>query len=347
MPIYFWNYYSTVCAAWKLFFEGALGILSGIFPLFIRSYPSSFHQSNDTVGGTSNYTYTIRPLFQSDLKILGIGASGQVYEVDEDIVLKSYTIFHSSLLQDERAVLRLFQQWPHPNIIEAIDTDQAEGIFLRRYSPLPGSEIPTQPTRIRWYREITAGLCHIHKLGIVHADIRIDNILFNNRGSAILCGFSTASPFSQPNLVISDLPLPVNGPSPNLSENCLRYRPIIKEIDTIIRKAWVGQYSRASEILENLDSLHIPISQAVSNTQGHSIALLKERIRAWRERREINTGKNLMFIPISSRLKLSIGSVLDGILSEEQLQVLADCYGLDKDAESRFIGYDVPLQLNE
>lgn len=74
---------------------------------------------------------------------------------------------------------------------------------------------------------------------------------------------------------------------------------------------------------------------------------MKERIRAWRERREINTGKNLMFIPISSRLKLSIGSVLDGILSEEQLQVLADCYGLDKDAESRFIGYDVPLQLNE
>lgn len=122
------------------------------------------------------------------------------------------------MLQDERAVLRLFQQWPHPNIIEAIDTDQAEGIFLHRYSPLPASEIPTQPTRIRWYREITAGLCHIHKLGIVHADIRIDNILFNNRGSAILCGFSTASPFSQPNLVISDLPLPVNGPSPNLSE---------------------------------------------------------------------------------------------------------------------------------
>ncbi|KAI2687758.1 hypothetical protein CBS147333_5253 [Penicillium roqueforti] len=83
-------------------------------------------------------------------------------------------------------------------------------------------------------------------------------------------------------------------------------------------------------MLENFDSLHIPISQAVSDTQGHSIALLKERIRAWRERREINTG-----------------SVLDGILSEEQLQVLADCYGLDKDAESRFIGYDVPLQLNE
>lgn len=35
------------------------------------------------------------------------------------------------------------------------------------------------------------------------SDIRTDNILFHNRGSGILCGFSA---------------LPVKGPSPNLSE---------------------------------------------------------------------------------------------------------------------------------
>jgi TusA-related sulfurtransferase len=32
--------------------------------------------------------------------------------------------------------------------------------------------------------------------------------------------------------------------------------------------------------------------------------------------------------------------VLDGIPSGDQLQVLADCYGLDKDAELRFTTYD-------
>lgn len=168
----------------------------------------------------------------------GIGASVQVYDVDEEIVLKSCrifeqlgseasdsdryhfasdTIFHSSLSQDERFILRLFQQWPHPHIIGAIDTDQAEGMFLRKYQPLP-EEIPAQPIRIRWYREIADALCHLHKLGIAHREVRIDNVLFDNRGSAILCDFSTASPFGQSNLVISDLPLSVNGHSPILSE---------------------------------------------------------------------------------------------------------------------------------
>ena len=48
--------------------------------------------------------------------------------------------------------------------------------------------------------------------------MRIDNVLFDNQGSAILCDFSAANPFGQPNLIISDLPLLVNGPSPILSE---------------------------------------------------------------------------------------------------------------------------------
>jgi serine/threonine protein kinase len=61
-------------------------------------------------------------------------------------------------------------------------------------------------------------LCHIHKLGIAHGDIRIDNVLFDNRASTIPYGFSAACPFGQLDLVISELPLLVNGPSPNLSE---------------------------------------------------------------------------------------------------------------------------------
>jgi hypothetical protein len=39
----------------------------------------------------------------------------------------------------------------------------------------------------------------------------------------------------------------------------------------------------------------------------------------------------------------SLGCVLDGILSEDQLQGLADCYGWDKDANLRFTGYPAHL----
>jgi hypothetical protein len=360
MSLYLWHCYSAVQAAWKSFIEGTFAILSGIFPLFIKTYSSNPQKPNDlefsnTVGVDSttseHVTYTVRPLFQSDLKIVGIGASGQVYEVDDEIVLKSCrifeqpgneasdsdryhyasdTIFHFSLLQDERFIFRLLQQWPHPHIAEAIDTDQAEGIFLRRYQPLPEGEIPAQPTRIRWYRDIADALCHLHKLGIAHGDVRIDNVLFDNQGSAVLCDFSAASPFGQSNLIISDLPLPVNGPSPILSEATDMFamgsllfqvehgiRPELsvgrdgelilpriqtnhQGIDAVIRNAWLGHYNSTSEMLENLHSLDAQIVQGVDDTQIHSepIASLKERVRAWRKSRENNIGKNLISIPV-------------------------------------------------
>jgi hypothetical protein len=44
----------------------------------------------------------------------------------------------------------------------------------------------------------------------VHADVRVDNVLFDDQHSAILCDFSAASPCGQPNPVFPDLPLPVS-----------------------------------------------------------------------------------------------------------------------------------------
>lgn len=89
--------------------------------------------------------------YQMSLDIIGVGAAGQVYNVDEHIALKacriyeppsnkatpralwdyaSETVFHFGLLKDERAVLRLLAEHPHPNIIEVIDMDQPEGISI-------------------------------------------------------------------------------------------------------------------------------------------------------------------------------------------------------------------------
>jgi hypothetical protein len=97
-------------------------------------------------------TFTIKPQPQTDLDILGVGAAGQVYRVDDNIVLKacrvyeppgddasprerwfyaSETLFHVNLMRDERTVLRLLEH--RPNIVEAIDTDRAEGVYLRKY----------------------------------------------------------------------------------------------------------------------------------------------------------------------------------------------------------------------
>jgi hypothetical protein len=113
--------------------------------------------------------FTINPQPQIDLDILGVGAAGQVYRVDDNIVLKtcrvyepprddaskrerwfyaSETLFHFNLMRDERTVLRLFERRPHPNIVEAIDTDRPEGIYLRKYLQL--SELDPYVKRTKW-----------------------------------------------------------------------------------------------------------------------------------------------------------------------------------------------------
>lgn len=152
---YFWRFYSAALATLRYF--GYLGchafsLVSFILPPFIGYRSSESEKPNDLeanrlVGleSTSNCdTYTIRLHPQYDLKTMGIGASAHVYEVDDQIVLKtswifeppgssapdndrwhyaSDTLFQSNLLQNERTVLRLLQQRPHPHIIEAIDVD--------------------------------------------------------------------------------------------------------------------------------------------------------------------------------------------------------------------------------
>lgn len=113
----------------------------------------------DIPEGTSTCEfYTVRLQPQHDLDVLGVGAAGQVYNVSDQIVLKtcrifappsshasrsdlwhyaSDTLFYFNLLKDERTVLQLLQNRPHPHIIQAIDTNQPKGLYLCRYRQLP------------------------------------------------------------------------------------------------------------------------------------------------------------------------------------------------------------------
>lgn len=323
-------------------------------------------------------TYTSRLQPQPDLEIVGVGASGQVYKVDDHIVLKtcrifeppsndsssryrwfyaSDTLFHFNLLQDERTVLRLLAQRPHPNIVEVIDTDYPEGLYLRKYLPLPDVEVPMQPGRILWYRDITRALFHLHDLGITHSDLRIENILFSPEGRAFLCDFSASCPFGQPNPAYPhpDLPVPINGLSEIVSDATDRFamgslifqmehgsRPnlsidyngilIIPEVQTghngvdeVIREAWLGKYSSTAQMLKHIESL-CTSSRDIHSPRTYSVSResLRDRIRQWREHRE-----------------KSFGSVLSAIPNEDQLRDLADHYGWDKDGGRRFCEYEV------
>jgi serine/threonine protein kinase len=89
--------------------------------------------------------------------------------------------------------------------MEAVDADKPERIYLRRYNSISSDHIPPQIYRICWYRDLTDTLCYIHSLSIAHADIRIDNVPFDEQDNAILCDFSAASPLGQANPISPDI----------------------------------------------------------------------------------------------------------------------------------------------
>ncbi|GLA39026.1 hypothetical protein AnigIFM63309_006352 [Aspergillus niger] len=382
MLSYLWRIHSTALTALRYFgYLGyrAFGLLSHLFPLFIGYHPpqpeqpddlEANHPADDDTSTSNCDTYTLQLHPQRDLEVIKAGSTTQIYKVDDHIVLKSSllfeppgnntsqhaqlhyatnTLFQSNQLQNERTALQLLQKQLHPHIIEPIDTLYPEGLYLRKYHPLSEHKIPPQRHRIRWYRDLTDALCHIHKLGIVHADVRIDNVLLDEHDHAILSNFSAASPFGEPNLAF-----PINGPSATLSEktdifavgsliyqmehgvkpelsldvhgtlvlpNIHTGRPML---DTITRDAWIGNYSRTAEMLERIEAIGIigDDSGHGSLTQSISIRVLGSRIREWRERREDR-----------------FGCVLEGVLSEDQLQGLAERHGLDRHAGLRFAEY--------
>jgi serine/threonine protein kinase len=335
-------YSSSVWSTWRC--------IANHFPRPFRGLKSNIPTDNtiSPTGQQPDYmTYTMRLQPQRDLEMIGVGSSGQVYKIDDCIVLKacrvferpasdasprdkwfyaSDTVFHYSLINNERTVFRLLEQRPHANIIESLDTDHAEGIYLRRYLSLSEIEVPNQIGRILWYQDIVRALLHIHRLGIAHSDLRLDNVLFDQRGRALLSDFSAASPFGKPNPALprAGLPVPLNGlsevvsaatdrfamgslifqmehgmkPTLSVDANGALILPKIHSghdgIDAAIERAWLEKYTSTAQMLDHLDSLHPGGSRYVYFKASHNVSrdLLRDRIRQWRERRNHQFGKH-------------------------------------------------------
>ncbi|PYH73374.1 uncharacterized protein BO88DRAFT_440647 [Aspergillus vadensis CBS 113365] len=375
MLSYLWRFCSPVLTALRYFgYLGyrAFGFLSHIFPLSIGYSPPQSRKPDDLEAASNPAgddtstsrcdTYPLELHPQHDLEVIETGPCSQTYKVNDHIVLKtpliyvppghnaserpqrhyaSNTLSQINQLQNERTVLQLLQKQPHPNIIEPIDTHYPEGIYLRKYHPLSEDNLPPQRQRIRWYRDLTDALCHLHSLGIVHADVRMDSISLDDHDRVILSNLGASSPIGAPNDVS-----PINGPSPTLSEKTdmfaiasLMYQmehgakpqlsidstgtlvlPSIHTgrpmLDSIIRDAWLGGYGRTVEMfqrIEAIDTIGDDFAQGLQSQHTISTRELRNLVREWRYGRED-----------------SFGCVLDGVLSEDQLQSLAGRHDLDR-----------------
>ena len=273
---------------------------------------------------------------QPDLELIAAGEDGNTYAVDADIVLKTacpYTAARGSqdprayaytaidqarLLRNERFVAKLLEHAPHPNLALPVATDFPEGIYLRRYTPLPCNRA-SMSRRLSWYADILSGLCHLHELRIAHYDLGPENVLLDSQQAAVLCDFGHAGEFGDANILYTVAPgelVPRNGTAGTLSQATdmfaaaslmmameTREEPhialdehgglVLPDVDTgnpgldkVIRRAWRGAFASTRDMSCAVKELVPLLQQPEWQRSG-----LPRRVAEWRDARIAKYGK--------------------------------------------------------
>lgn len=142
--------------------------------------------------------------------LLGGGTMGKVYrafhhQLQRPCALKILTPHHSSSRQE------LFRRFltegrssaalVHANIVTMHAIDQYQSRFLLEMEYVPGGSIgqlireqgrlpPIHAMRLG--TEVAAGLAHAHRHGILHRDVKAENVMLTAQGHAKLCDFGLA-----------------------------------------------------------------------------------------------------------------------------------------------------------
>ena len=135
---------------------------------------------------------------------IGEGASGRVYLALQHAfgrpvaikVLAPEAAADSALRERFLATARAARRLDHPNIVRVLDADAYGDTVYMVMEYMRGGDL-NQNLRAGLHmqnvlmvvKDIATALDHAHRKGIAHGDVRPENILFNEQGSASLAGF--------------------------------------------------------------------------------------------------------------------------------------------------------------
>ena len=152
------------------------------------------------------------------VRLLGKGAMGAVYEVVHTqlgvhYALKSFTLEdgHIDILKDKfLAEGRVLARLHHPNVVRVFDLNFDEAtqtpyfvmdlVVYKDGSPHTLADVEVSDLDeefvLRWFTELASALDYIHAQGIVHRDIKLNNVLLSADKRVILSDFGVLRLFS-------------------------------------------------------------------------------------------------------------------------------------------------------
>ncbi|MGE5715490.1 MAG: protein kinase domain-containing protein, partial [Acidobacteriota bacterium] len=143
------------------------------------------------------------------MKLLGRGGMGAVYrchdlELDRDVALK---LIRPEIAQDRatlerfRREIQLSSRVTHRNVLRVYDLGEVEGIKFLTMQFVDGEDLESLikregrlpiPRVLGMFGEICRGLSAAHEQGVVHRDLKPQNIMLDGAGTAYLTDFGLA-----------------------------------------------------------------------------------------------------------------------------------------------------------
>jgi serine/threonine-protein kinase len=144
------------------------------------------------------------------LALLGTGGMGSVYrardrELDEEIALKvirSELAGQPAILERFRREVKLARRVTHRNVARTFQLEHDGNVVFCTMELVLGEPLSRRlerqgrlpvPEAVGIARELCAGLAAAHAVGVIHRDIKPDNVLIANDGRVVLADFGVAA----------------------------------------------------------------------------------------------------------------------------------------------------------
>jgi len=217
--------------------------------------------------------------------LLGRGGMGEVYRATDMMLGQSVALkflpeeaaSNPRLLERFHGEVRVARQVSHPNVCRVYDIGEIEGMPFISMEYVDGEDLASLLTRIgrlpadkalETARKLCAGLAAAHDRGVIHRDLKPQNIMMNKRGEVIIMDFGLAAIADQLSGAEVRNGTPAYMAPEQLKGSEVTARSDIYSLGLVLYELFTGKKpfdaKNVRQLLEMQESIHLPSMTSVA-----------------------------------------------------------------------------------